>query len=81
MNCAVAGRDISQQKVPDAAKRDVMGEDDAHAGEGTRPKYSVKFRPNGGNFLAKTGRVSAGSQVSCHIDISIEWGGSVFSRT
>ena len=53
MNCAVAGRDISQQKVPDAAKRDVMGEDDAHAGEGTRPKYSVKLRPNGGIFWQK----------------------------
>ena len=47
MNCAVAGRDISQQKVPDAAKRDVMGEDDAHAAEGTSPKYSVKLRLDG----------------------------------
>ena len=53
MNCAVAGIDISQQKVPDAAKRDVMGEDGAHAGEGTRPKYSVKLRPNEGIFWQK----------------------------
>ena len=72
MNCAVAGRDISQQKVPDAAKRDVMGEDDAHAAEGTSPKYSVKLRLDGGSFVVKTGKVSAKSQISCHITFQSE---------
>ena len=37
-------QDISQQSVPGAAERDVMGEDDAHAAKGTEPKYSVKLR-------------------------------------
>ena len=47
MNCARAGKTFHNRSVPGAAKRDVMGEDDAHAAEGTSPKYSVKLRLDG----------------------------------
>ena len=72
-------QDISQQSVPGAAKRDVMGEDDAHAAEETNPKYSVKLRPERG-ICGESRRISTEGSVSCHINISIGWGGSVFDR-
>ena len=49
-------QDISQQSVPGAVKRNVMGEDDAHAAKGASPKYSVELGPK----IGKSRRIFGG---------------------
>ena len=70
MNCVSAGKTFHNRSVSDAAKRDVMGEDDAHAAEETNPKYSVKLRLERG-ICGESRRISTEGSVSCHINISI----------